>query len=370
MWESEDAVAVAAGSPPPAEVLKAAAGTGAPPPPIVTPVAVVRALVDLPAGAELTHAYGGIALPLSERRALLARSFGIARCACDRCEAEDAEAAAAAAEIEAAAAGASALARGADLRSASLFASGAEELASALVAGGGSSGSIAPTLAKLRTSPGFMAPPPPARDAHPDAVTATAQTAVLLHALDLRRRWLPLFHPDVTAVVDVIYRAAAVGGDFAVAAAAGRHVLAQHITATARMPAGAVHTTTALQLQSLGDLYFNAACDAAARYEERVSDHAADDAEAVAREQYAAHVRDVCGRALASLEADAPPMDSALPEPLFAAAASCYKRSAAALRLSFGPCSLARVADQRVAVCAEIAREAAERAAAQAGSSA
>jgi hypothetical protein len=225
-----------------------------------------------------------------------------------------------------------------------LFASSAGEIAS-----DPRGGVTAPTVAKLAASGfdvGVLARPDPPSASERGRLRR--EVAVLTHALALLRRHLPPFHHDVTAVVDRLYAATNLGGDYASAAPLGYHQVAAHAHACRRCPG---HPAVGLQRYALGDLLMNVAIDRAAHYEEQSAAAADGDDGGVGATL----------RRVLLLPADAPPAD-ALPEVLFGASRAQYTAAAANLAASLGPgCPLLPLAAERCEMLASIVEEAARR---------
>lgn len=343
----------------------------APPAGVAAPlVMVVRAIAAVPAGAPLSLARVDVTLPQHGRDKALRKLVGgtpaevadddrafapsgaAARlCHCASCDEDGARGEDFGALPPEAAAGAppTSLAQRlahADVGLGRLFAASAGEIAS------DPRGSVtAPTVTKLKAT-GFdvgllTRPDPPSAT---ERGRLRREVAVLTHALALLRRHLPPFHHDVTSVVDRLYAATNLGGDYAAAAPLGYHQVAAHEHACRRCPG---HPAVGLQRYALGDLLMNVAIDRAAHYEEQA-------AAAAAAAEDDGGVGATLRRVLL-LPADAPPAD-ALPEALFAASQAQYTSAAANLAASLGPgCPLLPLAAERCEMLASIVEEAARR---------
>jgi len=179
-------------------------------PPHLRSSLLVRTLLDLQPGDELTHSYCDPTLPLGERRTLLREGYGF-ECDCNACVEESCEAAA--------------LERTLTDRSAPWFTRGR-----ALVRESGTIASepnLPTSVAALASMAHDGAQPPAAMSDRQDVHTMLAlEAAVIAHGIRLLREHLPPFHAEVLSAVRKLQARAALGGDAAALEATSRHLLA------------------------------------------------------------------------------------------------------------------------------------------------
>ena len=341
-------------------------------------VLVVRAIAPVAAGQPLTLARCDVSAPHAERQKQLKRlvagtpaamspsGSSTDVCPCAACAEDEEKGEDYGSLPPSSACSSSSGSKDADCDLARLFASSASEIAA------DPAGKVTrPTVDKLRAS-GFGSPSllegsaPPGQE---ERTRLKREIAILAHSLALLARHLPPFHPDVMRLIDRLYAASTIAGEYACAAPVGYHQVGFHAHALRRCPG---HPAVGLQRLGLADLLMNVAIDRAAHYEEQ-QQQASTSGEASTSVsgnddhggsstslslEPAALLRRVC-----ALPPDAP-SPTALPEELFAASKAQYQAAVSNLKGSLGPsCPHLSLAEERIDMLGSIVEEAAQRAA-------